>query len=70
MRVLLQVLENLEAATAATGPLRDHRSLCHHLDDHLRVCAIPKRKGGSFRDLQGVVTHADRKLTILPCLSL
>lgn len=56
---LRQVLENLAAAEKAKGPLRDHRSLCCHLDDHLRICAIPRRKGASFRDMQGVVTHAD-----------
>ena len=56
-------MQSLETAQAASlkSPLRDHRSLCFQLDDHLRICQIPKRKGANFRDLPGVTTWPDRK---------
>ena len=60
----VQVLESVEAAARAKGPLRDHRSLLPHLDDHLRICHIAKEKGASFRSLPGVVSWGNRKSQI------
>lgn len=65
-----QVLQSMDAAIAAegnphAGPLRDHLSLRPHLDDHLRICIIPKRKGASFRDLPGVRTWRDGEHPVL-----
>ncbi|KAK7314403.1 hypothetical protein VNO77_32925 [Canavalia gladiata] len=42
--------------------LYDHRSLELNLDDYQRVCRIPKKKGGCFRDLPGVRVRADNKV--------
>lgn len=59
----MQVVESLEAAQAASQPsaVRDHISWCHHLNDHLRICLVPKRKGASFRDWPGVITWPNRE---------
>ena len=59
----MQVVESLEAAQTASqpSPLRDHISWCHHLDDHLRICQVPKCKGANFRDWPGVTTWPNRK---------
>ena len=58
---MLQVLQRLDAAQQAStaAPLRDHISWCHHLDDHLRICHIPKQKGANFRSLPGVKSWDD-----------
>ncbi|KAL0040722.1 hypothetical protein WJX79_003028 [Trebouxia sp. C0005] len=53
-----EALASLDAAKLASGPLRDHRSLCHHLDDQLRICQIPKVKGANFRSFPVVVWPA------------
>ncbi|DBA74077.1 TPA: hypothetical protein ACH3X1_010890 [Trebouxia sp. C0004] len=53
-----EVLASMDAAKLASGPLRDHRSLCHHLDDHLRICQIPKVKGANFRSFPVIVWPA------------
>ena len=60
---MVQVLEKLDEAQEATGPIRDHRPLCLNLDDHTRVCHIKKAKGHNFRSLPGVVSHPDGALT-------
>lgn len=59
----IQVVESLEAAQTASSPspLRDHISWCQHLDDLLRICLVPKRKGANFRDWPGVTTWPNRK---------
>lgn len=56
---MLQVMEQFQAAREAKGPVRDQRPLCLNLDDHTRVCSIPKAKRANFRQLPGVVTHPD-----------
>ena len=58
----LQVLEMLDEAQEAKGPIRDHRPLCLNLDDHTRVCRVKKAKGHNFRSLPGVVSHPDGAL--------
>jgi hypothetical protein len=55
----LQIRAENERGLTATGPLRDHRPLCLNFDDYLRCCSVPKRKDANFRDLPGVITHAD-----------
>lgn len=42
--------------------LFDHRPLELNDDDYQRVCQIPKRKGGNFRDLPGVRVRPDKKV--------
>ncbi|KAL2321334.1 hypothetical protein Fmac_030303 [Flemingia macrophylla] len=42
--------------------LYDHRPLELNLDDYQRVCRIPKKKGGCFRDLPGVRVRTDNKV--------
>ncbi|TKY44565.1 DNA (cytosine-5)-methyltransferase CMT3 [Spatholobus suberectus] len=42
--------------------LYDHRPLELNADDYQRVCQIPKKKGGCFRDLPGVRVGADNKV--------
>ncbi|KAH7514814.1 hypothetical protein FEM48_Zijuj11G0130500 [Ziziphus jujuba var. spinosa] len=39
--------------------LYDHRAYQLNVDDFLRVCQIPKRKGANFRDLPGVIVGGD-----------
>ncbi|XWS47723.1 hypothetical protein CRYUN_Cryun13aG0009100 [Craigia yunnanensis] len=41
--------------------LYDHRPLQLNTDDYQRVCKIPKKKGGNFRDLPGVLV-IDKKV--------
>ncbi|XP_065847428.1 DNA (cytosine-5)-methyltransferase CMT3-like [Euphorbia lathyris] len=42
--------------------LYDHRPLKLNIDDHQRVCQIPKKKGANFRDLPGVVVGENNKV--------
>lgn len=42
--------------------LYDHRPLELNNDDYQRVCRIPKKKGGNFRDLPGVRVRPDNKV--------
>ncbi|KAJ6307252.1 hypothetical protein OIU76_017112 [Salix suchowensis] len=42
--------------------LFDHRPLELNEDDYQRVCRIPKKKGGNFRDLPGVRVRPDKKV--------
>lgn len=42
--------------------LHDHRPLELNADDYQRVCRIPKKKGGCFRDLPGVRVRPDNKV--------
>ncbi|OIW08926.1 hypothetical protein TanjilG_05902 [Lupinus angustifolius] len=42
--------------------LYDHRPLELNADDYQRVCRIPKKKGGCFRDLPGVRVRPDNKV--------
>ncbi|KAK9823255.1 hypothetical protein WJX72_001381 [[Myrmecia] bisecta] len=44
-----------------TLPLRDHRSLCLNLDDQIRCERIPRESNANFRQLPGVITHANGK---------
>ncbi|KAL9233613.1 hypothetical protein vseg_008585 [Gypsophila vaccaria] len=42
--------------------LYDHRPLQLNVDDHQRVCRVPKRKGANFRDFPGVRVKPDNKV--------
>ncbi|CAL0332504.1 unnamed protein product [Lupinus luteus] len=42
--------------------LYDHRPLELNADDYQRVCRIPKKKGGCFRDLPGVRVRPDKRV--------
>lgn len=48
-----------EQQSFVSGILRDHRALCLNVDDLARCAAVPMKKGANFRDLEGVITHAD-----------
>ena len=56
-----QVLEEMHAAEATAGPLRDHRALCCNVDDYARMVGVPCIKGANFRAMPGVITHANGK---------
>ncbi|XP_057422555.1 DNA (cytosine-5)-methyltransferase CMT3-like [Lotus japonicus] len=47
---------------SSNSMLYDHRSLKLNADDYQRVCRIPKKKGGCFRDLPGVRVRPDNKV--------
>ncbi|XP_061345031.1 DNA (cytosine-5)-methyltransferase CMT3 [Gastrolobium bilobum] len=48
--------------TSSKSLLHDHRPLELNADDFQRVCQIPKKKGGCFRDLPGVLVRPDNKV--------
>jgi hypothetical protein len=63
---LQTLMQQLEAAEAVPGdaPLRDHRPLQNNMDDYSRMCAVPREYLANFRDMPGVVTHADGGLCV------
>jgi DNA (cytosine-5)-methyltransferase 1 len=54
-------LQQEAARFGLLAPLRDHRALMCNADDYGRMCAVPKQEGANFRDMPGVITHADRE---------
>ena len=54
-------LEQLKKAKEVPpgAPLRDHRPLLCNADDYLRMVAVPQEQYANFRDMPGVVTHAN-----------
>ncbi|KAK7245460.1 hypothetical protein RIF29_40306 [Crotalaria pallida] len=50
------------SSKCSESTLYDHRPLKLNDDDYQRVCRIPKKKGGCFRDLPGVRVRPDNKV--------
>ncbi|KAH9315208.1 hypothetical protein KI387_023835, partial [Taxus chinensis] len=48
--------------------LHDHQCLQLSVNDYERVCRIPKRKGANFRDLGGVIIHANNSCPVIDTL--
>ncbi|KAG5067697.1 hypothetical protein JHK85_000074 [Glycine max] len=57
-----EMLELQSRTKSSKSLLYDHRPLELNADDYQRVCRIPKKKGGCFRDLPGVRVGADNKV--------
>ena len=45
--------------TPQDAPLRDHRPHLCNADDFMRIVNVPQELYANFRDMPGVVTHAD-----------
>ncbi|XP_050375601.1 DNA (cytosine-5)-methyltransferase CMT3 [Argentina anserina] len=57
------LLENLKFNLSKSNEiLYDHRPLNLNVDDHERVCFVPKEKGACFRNLPGVLVGDDNKV--------
>jgi hypothetical protein len=41
------------------APLRDHRALLCNADDFMRMVSVPQEQYANYRDMPGVITHAD-----------
>ncbi|KAK9836853.1 hypothetical protein WJX74_009535 [Apatococcus lobatus] len=52
-----QVLQELQDAALAQGPLRNHRPMCYGHADNERMELIPMQKGAGFSSLPGVHRH-------------
>ncbi|CAO2837185.1 unnamed protein product [Amaranthus hypochondriacus] len=66
IRLTKEAMSGQTVGSELLETLYDHRPLQLNVDDHQRVCRVPKKKGANFRDFPGVRVRADNKVEFDP----